>query len=1232
MKKVGLLFILVLFQWINHEAKAQVSGKITYSDSFVQGITYCPGSSQYNGWGSFRSKLDTSNFKIISITMKGTYDITGRTCKDSFLVRKLAARLKNPISGSDLSLTCGGNTWVVAGLGSCMSGGSCASSADNVGVSADGAASACNCYSPSYQIRPIIGNGNWGGINTSSCPGSSQRMTLEFAYRLYPVDASVTYIAPMNLCSNPNDLKVTIKNAGSKNLDSLRISWSINGSNPTTIYLKSKLSVAKDTQLLLKSGINYSPYTPYTIKVWTSKPNGMTDNYSSNDTLSYSFKYYGTPGTPRARDTSICGSGSTVLVGKAANANDSVIWYNTAQGTSILNIGRYFKTPYLSPGNYKYYLAASSKLESKSIQTNFNGGNQQAGFMLNITAIKNNSIDSIALNIGATSGTPAAIEIYYRDGGYVGYENTPSAWTLLGKYSVLSKGIGSPTSIRSKFSIPAGKTYGLYVQTSNAPSFYLQYGNLASSTTADANLQINTGIGIGLNWGTIFPGRNGNILFYYKTPACISLRDSMTVTIKGKPTGAATIKGSPFNSPSSTSTGNRSNPDIVSVGKALNFELRPPSGYTNAGFGVDWVVSDLRVVKASGNSVPNADTSIKLPTPSTNGKMQFIPSQALEDSLVTIYTTVKNLNANKCDTLLERFVYIAPTPYPNFTFSNVCFGTPIAFKNSTSIKSGFVSYKWDFGNGDSSIYPSPIYTYPKYGTYNVKLTAISNYNIFKDTSFTLTVFEIPEVKFKVFNACMGDSISLVNLTTVNTGTITFQWDLGDGSSSQKTSLKHQYLIPSSYIVTLAANASGCTSWLSKKAHQFSKPIADFSIEGNCTKSDILFINKTTIGLEERFGSNWFFGDGEGNNDANPIHQYNSEGLKLIKYTATSQFGCSDSMSKYINILASPEASFTFGPVCSVKPVEFNNTSFEPKDVITRYLWNFGDTTNSVLKHPSYNFTSLGTKTISLMAIGNNGCSTSIQKTINVLKQPIANFEALDACLGNPVTFTNKTTGGGIINYVWRFGDGDSSIQFSPTKSYKGNIASTYNVTLIAINKGGCQDAITLPVNIKETPQCGFTFLSAKTGGYEYKFIPQNLNYSFYQWNFEGGGYSNLVSPNHTFQSDGAYKVRVYMKTSDGCECLDSTKVVYVNHLGIKLHSQHDKIKFYPNPNSGNFTVEIDNPSNDVSIEVYNSLGEEVGRVEKVEKVNSIDIGLPNGIYLVRVKNGTVIWNQKVRIY
>jgi hypothetical protein len=47
-------------------------------------------------------------------------------------------------------------------------------------------------------------------------------------------------------------------------------------------------------------------------------------------------------------------------------------------------------------------------------------------------------------------------------------------------------------------------------------------------------------------------------------------------------------------------------------------------------------------------------------------------------------------------------------------------GTGIQFVNSST---GAISYKWDFGNGQSMKVKDPLYTYPACGTYEVTLTA-----------------------------------------------------------------------------------------------------------------------------------------------------------------------------------------------------------------------------------------------------------------------------------------------------------------------------------------------------------------------------------------------------------------------------------------------------------------------------------------------------------------------------
>jgi len=155
-----------------------ISQTITYSEAFSSGAGYCPGSSQYDNWVAFRAQLDTTAFVFTGVTVKGSADAIGFTCSDPTLVAQMAGSLKDGVVG-DWS-GCGGTNWHV-GVG-CFSG-VCGTAANAIEFTATG--SNCICETPGYTLRPCIGSSNWGGVNTSTCGGSTQTMTVEFQYMPY---------------------------------------------------------------------------------------------------------------------------------------------------------------------------------------------------------------------------------------------------------------------------------------------------------------------------------------------------------------------------------------------------------------------------------------------------------------------------------------------------------------------------------------------------------------------------------------------------------------------------------------------------------------------------------------------------------------------------------------------------------------------------------------------------------------------------------------------------------------------------------------------------------------------------------------------------------------------------------------------------------------------------------------------------------------------------------------
>lgn len=1240
MKIQGWILILI-FEIIQISGlNAQSLGYITFNDTFTSGVTYCPGDRQYDNWAKFRNTLDTVSFRFLKVNMRGTYAKSARECRDSLIVRRLANALKNP--GTMYSDSCNGFKWVVSVPGSCMASG-CAKTTDNVGIAADGAINACACIKPSWQIRPAVGNSNWGGVNTLSCsPIPSQKMILEFAYILYQNDASVSKINPIDICKNPNSISTSIRNSGSKDIDSLKVFWSLNGKLQNSISLKIKIKSNADTLIVLNSSLNFSERTEYKIKVWTSNPNGINDENNQNDTIAYNFMFSGLPSVPDARDTSFCGSGEKIIFAKSKSKFDNIIWYNSAKSNKILDVGNFYKTQYHSPGIYKYFVSASGLLLNKEVSSVFTGGNQQAGFMMDIKSSEFITVDSIALNIGANAGTNADIEVYFIDSTFGKNETNTANWVNMGRFNVKCKGIGNPTTIPLKFNIAAKKRYGIYIQTTNVPSFYIQYTN-GNTTYADDILKVNLptidssgkvvyGKGSLLNWGGVFASRIGNIKFYYKIPVCESLRDSLTLTVNQLPVGAKIVKSNPFNTPDFSTFGTLSNPDIASADKEINYEIVPPLGYSNSEFGKTWVIKEIKF-QTSNNSVVNAeDTVFRNPTTVSNAKLKYVPKKKLEDSLISISVVISDLKNSKCDSIIQRFIYIAYTPEIKVWAKDTCFGNVVKFANKTSSKSGKTKFKWFFGNGDSSEVSEPDYLYSKVGKYSVFFKATSDLGISKDTTFQVTVFDFPNIKFKVNNACEGDSVSFENSTTVSFGNINYNWNFGDGIVSKTSNPKHFYMLTGSYFVKLTAEANGCVATLVKKANYFSKPVADFNVRGICSYDTVFFTNKTKINGIETFGSVWYFGASEGSsNEANPKYIYNSFGTKIIKYKAISEFGCFDTISKNIEILPSAKASFTNGATCDADSVIFTNTSNE-NNFSTNYAWNFGDG-NSItgIKNSKHLYSSLGYRTIILKASLNNGCYTTYAKEINVMKQPIADFEVEDGCIGKKITFNNKSKTSGQVVFKWRFGDGDSSFHEFPVKKFNPQVAATFNVSLMVFNSSGCRDTLIKPINIEENPICGFTVKSAQTGGFEYIFTPQVKTYNFYKWNFGDGTESSDITAKHKYKEDGNYQIKIFMKNESGCDCSDSSMVLAVNHLPVKVF-KNDFIKVYPNPSSGLIIIEK-NPliTADFNLKIFDTNGKKVIDEMMISELKKV-FDLPQGLYFITVEsNSEMLFKNRIII-
>ncbi|MEI8278656.1 MAG: PKD domain-containing protein [Bacteroidota bacterium] len=506
-------------------------------------------------------------------------------------------------------------------------------------------------------------------------------------------------------------------------------------------------------------------------------------------------------------------------------------------------------------------------------------------------------------------------------------------------------------------------------------------------------------------------------------------------------------------------------------------------------------------------------------------------------------------------------------PVANFTANFIAGCAPLVVQFTNTSSGNPTSYQWDLGNSTLSTLQNPSTSYTSPGTYTVTLT-VSNGQGSNTKTITnyITVYPNPQVDFMVNDTlgCAPLGVSFTNLSNpLVPGTVTYQWNFGDGNISPSQNPTHTYATSGYYNVTLiVTNSQGCVSSITKNAyiHVLGHASGSFlwSPSSICNPPATVTFTNATIGVAP-LTSYWLFGDGGTSTQTSPSHIYNSNGLFVVKLITTDSNGCLDTVSHTLSI-ATLSPGFNFTNVCWKDTTHFTNTTPLP---YTSLSWNFGDGNTSVLPNPTHTYLNPGTYSVTLV-VHNGNCVDSITHTVTVYAAPVIGFSAnpLPPCPPpSLVNFTNTTTGA--VSYTWLFGDGGTSSLTNPSHTYTNYTygppgPSGYTVTLIATSANGCKDTLVMPNYI--IIQHFFVLADANgshgTGGCAPLTVQFSSSITYnspivsYNWSFGDGGTSTLVAPIHTYTNVGTYQVILSVTAANGCIQNDTIQI----HVGPHPHA------------------------------------------------------------------------------
>jgi gliding motility-associated-like protein len=328
----------------------------------------------------------------------------------------------------------------------------------------------------------------------------------------------------------------------------------------------------------------------------------------------------------------------------------------------------------------------------------------------------------------------------------------------------------------------------------------------------------------------------------------------------------------------------------------------------------------------------------------------------------------------------------------------------------------------------------------------------------------------------------------------------------------------------------------------------------------------------------------------------PITAYNMAGNYVLTVT---QFGCTSDTAEVVlvNIGHKPVDDFTITANNLCTPQQSFTITNNSSDYVS-LQWDYGTGANTptTLSGNSVNLTynTYGEKTITITAIGNTGCVTTLSKTVMVPMKPalpVINAGTGKVCVGDSLTLSTPVQAN--TTYLWSRPNGfTATTPVVKILATGPGIAGTYSLT---VTQGLCTSDVATTVidaaDIISIPVASFTAIPAIPASLT---VPTSVLFTntstladSYLWNFGDGSTSTDVNPVHTYTTKGDFTVTL-TATSQGL-CNNTV-------AKGKLIVRYNVVIFIPNtftPNGDGindvFNVKITNTKT-YHIQIFNRFG------------------------------------------
>jgi len=450
----------------------------------------------------------------------------------------------------------------------------------------------------------------------------------------------------------------------------------------------------------------------------------------------------------------------------------------------------------------------------------------------------------------------------------------------------------------------------------------------------------------------------------------------------------------------------------------------------------------------------------------SNEAVSYLWSTGSTNSYITLQeageysvTTTNTLGCVGADTVNIDINGIAPVP--DFSFTNQCFGDTVVFTDASTSPDGsiFTGWQWNFGDGNGSNNQNSNHQFADTGIYTVILTVNTQNNCSNSIRKTVDIYSNPVAEFLPDITCSNSPTTLHDISTSIDGNITNRhWIFPDGTTDTVQNPEYTFTLAGKIPVQLIVETNlTCSDTLTKVIDIKQGAVADFSYSAACNQKPVYFIDKSESFLGSELSYKWTFEQGSISTQNNPQYTFPDTGIYTVTLEVNQQINnCNSIVYKTIKVNQNPVAAFSKGTICEKNGTTLTDISTSPQGTITEQVWqidSIGTLSGNIV---TVQFDTSGNYKTILTVKDNNGCIATITDTLTVNPLPLPHFltNVQKGAVPLSVEFTNQTTGA--EEYLWTFGDGYTSTEFSPEHTFTDS--GNYNVKMLAISNMGCVDS------------------------------------------------------------------------------------------------------------------------------------------------------------------------------